>query len=480
MKKMVLIKTAIFIACIFLGRNVVAVEKKPQPNFILILADDLGWGDLGCYGNPVIRTPNIDRLAREGARFTQFYVPSPICSPSRAGLMTGDFPGRVGFHAQISSAEMMKKLDSSDLLDPKYPMLPRVLQQAGYHTMHIGKWHLSDWMYNHPGIPRPDAYGYSEYLLPYLNWPATKYGKKWSQKTHRCRSSELFVDEAIKYVDRREEDGQPFFLQVWLFDPHVPLIPEKDQMRHYDDIKVKQPYDDDPDDDPTRIFWNVITEMDEQLGRLFDEVRHLGLGKNTYIIFTSDNGAPNPLSYDYYVGAGSNGPFRGEKGTLYEGGFRVPFIVWHPGIVPSGYVDDRSVTSLLDLFPTLCALGGARLPKDFDGDGVEIQESWSGKPMVERQKPLMWEWRYNQPRFWVNRSPMLAMRKGKWKLLLNPDMSRVELYDMTSNPPETSNLASEYPEVVRQMAKPLVKFHESLPGKVIDRNAGSVGYPWLK
>ncbi len=457
-----------------------AVSAAPggKPNFIFIMSDDQGWGDLGCYGHPVLRTPHIDRLAKEGTRFAQFYVPSSICSPTRAGMMTGQFPGRIGFHSQITTAEMMKKLESADLLDPKYATLPRALQQAGYHTMHIGKWHLSEWFHKNPQIPRPDAYGFSEFLDPYLNWPVNKYGAKWENSTHRCRSSELFVDEAIKYLDRREQADQPFFLQIWLLDPHVPLLPEKDQMRHYDDLKVKEPYDDNPDDDPSRIYWNVLSEMDQQLGRLFERIRRSGFAENTYIFFTSDNGAPHPLSYDYYVGVGLNGPFRGEKANLYEGGFRVPFIVWKPGTVPAGRVDSTSVTSLLDFFPTLCALGGAVPPRDIDG--IDIQEIWRGQTMTKRPKPLMWEWRYGQPRFWLNRSPMLAIRDGDWKLLMNPDRSRVELYNIPKDPSETSNVAADHPEIVEQLAQQIIKFHESLPGKVIDRNAGSVAYPWPK
>jgi N-acetylgalactosamine-6-sulfatase len=452
--------------------------KENKPNFIFIMTDDQGWGDLGCYGHPVLRTPHLDRLAKEGSLFTQFYAPASICSPTRAGVMTGQFPGRVGFHSQVSTEAMMKQLDASDVLDPKYAMLPRSLQQAGYHTMHIGKWHLSEWLHKNPQLPRPDAYGFSEYLLPYLNWPACKYGEKWSQKTHRCRSSELFVDEAINYVDRREQDGRPFFLNIWLVDPHTPLLPEKDQMRHYDDLKVKQPYDDNTDDDPYRIYWNVLTEMDKQLGRLFERIRRSGLSENTYIIFSSDNGAPNPLSYNYYVGVGSNGPLRGEKANMYEGGFRVPFIIWRPGTVPAARVDNDSVTSMIDFFPTMCALGGAELPGGLDG--IDVQSVWHGQAMEERPASLMWEWRYGQPQGWLNRSPMLAIREGDWKLLVNPDGSRKELYNIPLDPSETANVAASHPEIAGRLAAKVIDYHKSLPGKVVDPNGGKVGYRWPK
>lgn len=370
----------------------------------------------------------------------------------------------------------MRQIDSARYLDPAYPMLPRVLQKAGYHTMHIGKWHLSEWLHRNPELPRPDAYGFSEYLLAYLNWPETEYGDRWTQATHRARSSELFVDEAINFLERRHDSEQPFFLQLWMNDPHVPLIPEKKQMRYYDEMPVRQPYNQNPDLDPYRIYWNTLTEMDKQLGRLFKRVRESGLSENTYIIFTSDNGAPDPLSYNYYVGMGSNGPFRGEKGTLYEGGIRVPLIVWHPARVPAGRVDDRSILCLTDLLPTLAELGGAESPSKLDGE--PIQEVWHGGTLNQRKRPLMWEWRYGQPRGYVNRSPMLAIRDGDWKLLINPDFSRIELYRIPDDPIETNNFAESKPDIVKRLEKALLDFHKSLPGEVVDPNAGTVNYPW--
>jgi len=449
---------------------------KEQPNFIFIMSDDQGWGDLGSYGHPSLRTPQLDQLAKEGMIFTQFYTSASICTPTRAGFMTGQFPARVGVHSQISTAEKMQELDSAVYLDPKYPMLPRALQGVGYHTMHIGKWHLSPWLHRDPILPRPDAYGFTEYLTPYLNWPETKYGKNWAQPTHRARSSELFVDQAIQYIEKREQDKTPFYLQVWLLDPHVPLIPESDQMRHYDDLRVKQPYIDNPDADPTRIYSNVLSEMDAQLGRLFESVRNSGLAENTFIIFTSDNGAATPSSYDYYVGTGSNGPFRGEKGSLYEGGFRVPLIVWRPGHVPAGKVDRESISSLVDFFPTMAALGQAATPANLDG--VDIQKVWEGSPMVNRP-PLFWEWRYNQPRTWQNRSPMLAVRDGDWKLLMNPDDSRVELFNLRLDPMENGNMAEQQPQIVSRLRKELLEFHQSLPGEVFDKQAGNVSHPLI-
>ena len=454
-------------------------EEKKRPNFIVVMSDDQGWGDLGCYGHPVLRTPNLDKLAKEGTLYTHFYCNASICSPTRAAMMTGKFPGRVGVHSQISTKEMMDALDSAYYLDPKYPMLPRLLQRAGYHTMHIGKWHLSEWQHRHPEQPRLSEYGFDKYLLPYLNWPATKYGEKWQQKTHRPYATELFVDQGIKYLKGRVGQDEPFFLQMWLVDPHDPLIPAEEQMHHYDDMKPHQPYQDNPELEPWRIWYCVITEMDKQLGRLFDAVDRLGFSEETFVIFTSDNGAGDTRSYDYYMGRGSNGPFRGEKGTLYEGGIRTPFIVRRKGSVPAGRVDDQSIISGVDFLPTFCSLAGVNLPKGVHFDGEDVSDAFRGRTH-DREKPLFWQWRYGQPRQTLNKSPMLAVRDGRWKLLANPDKSRIELYDVVADPSETDNKADVKPEIVRKLFAELMKFNNSLPEGVIDKRAGNNDYNWPK
>ncbi len=463
----------------FMNQKTFAENKSKRPNFIVIMADDQGWGDLGCYGHPTLRTPKIDKLAKEGTLFTNFYCNAAICSPTRTAMMTGQFPARVKMHSQISTKERMKSLGSAHYLDTKYPMLPRLLQNSGYHTMHIGKWHLSVWQHRNPDVPRPDQYGFDEYLLPYLNWPETKYGEKWSQKTHRARSTELFVDESVNYLNERKKADKPFFLQLWLLDPHVPLIPDEDQMNHYDDIKTRQPYNENPDLDPAKIYYSVLTEMDKQLGRLFDAVDRLGLAEDTYIIFTSDNGAANPRSYDYYVGTGSNGPFRGQKGSLYEGGIRTPFIIRKPGTVPADKVDGGSIISGVDFLPTFCSMAGTEIPEDKHFDGEDVSEALKGKSQ-KRKKPLMWQWRFGQPREALHKSPMLAIRDGKWKLLANPDKSRVELYDIPNDPMEVNNKAGQNPKIVKDLFAKLIKFHKSLPEGPIDPEAGNNDYPWPK
>jgi N-acetylgalactosamine-6-sulfatase len=219
--------------------------------------------------------------------------------------------------------------------------------------------------------------------------------------------------------------------------------------------------------------------MDKQLGRLFDAVDRLGLAEDTYIIFTSDNGAGNPRSYDYYMGMGSNGPFRGQKGSLYEGGIRTPLIVRRPGSVPAAKVDDESVVSGVDFLPTFCSLAGAGLPAGELFDGEDASDAFHGRPF-KREKPLFWQWRYAQPRETLHKSPMLAVREDKWKLLANPDKSRIELYDVVADPSETDNKADGNPGIVRELFMKLMRYHNSLPEGVIDKRAGNNDYSWPK
>jgi arylsulfatase A-like enzyme len=458
-----LIKNAMLIVGMLLGRNAVAVEKESLPNFVFILADDLGWGDLGCYGHPRIKTPNIDRLASEGIRFTQFYVNSPVCSPTRAGIMTGQFPSRHGLHTQIfGSAERMEQMKIPRWLNPDAVQLPRVLKEAGYQTAHIGKWHLSVPQNKASEIPVPERYGIDFSRLPDFNWK--KLGLEWDPQ----RTSELFVDQALQFIDQRDQN-KPFFMQVWLDDPHNPYHPTDEQLNAYPGM---------PPEDPLTKYWALVTELDRQVGRIIEKVERAGLTKKTYIIFTSDNGPADPsdLSANGLAGTGSTGPFRGSKGSLYDGGIRTPFVLRGPG-VPANLINEKTVFSGVDLLPTFCSLAGVQLSASYVSDGEDMSEAFAGQP-VQRTKSLMWFYPVRYRAATINQSPVLAIRKDQWKLLVNPDGSRVELYDMTVDLTETDNLAVQFPVVVAGLKETVLGWYRQLPPNVLESGAGTLTFTW--
>ena len=227
-----------------------------------------------------------------------------------------------------------------------------------------------------------------------------------------------------------------------------------------------------------QIYYSAVTDADRQLGRLFDKLGELGLADNTIVIFTSDNGPEDiHVGNASHSGVGSAGPFRGRKRSLYEGGVRMPFLVRWPQKIPAGRVDDSTVMSGVDMLPTICALAGVQSPKDWKLDGVDMSGTLKGSP-AHRAKPLMWDFRYGVAGDTLNRSPMLAIRDGDWKLLMNPDRSRVELYDIPHDSSELNNVADRHPDVVGKLSDALLKWFKSLPEGPIEPEAGKADYRW--
>lgn len=438
-------------------------QSREQPNIIFILADDLGWGDLGCYGHPFLQTPNLDRLASQGMRFTGFYTNSAVCSPSRAAFLTGSFPARHRIHSALDTPAVNKRNGSADYLEPAAANLARVLRDAGYTTGHFGKWHLG----SGPSAPKPTAYGFDEFRT---SWPdAAADPHFWS------RTTGLMVDDAIRFVEKHR--GRPFYLNLWTLIPHAILNPtpaEMDRYRGFGPPNI-------PHKGAHQIYYGAVSGLDDQIGRLLARLSELGLDSNTLIIFSSDNG---PEDIDIYSvnhsGVGSSGPFRGRKRSLYEGGVRVPFLVRWPGRVPASGVNTSSVATAVDLLPTLAKLAGATVPSSCPCDGEDIVAALRGGD-YKRRKPLMWEWRFDIYGHAVNRSPMLAIRHGDWKLLMNPDRSRMELYDVPRDPTELQNLAAREPKVVEDLARQLIEWHRSLPPGPVRPSAGKNDFPgpWL-
>lgn len=440
-------------------------DPDGRPNFILILLDDAGWGDFACYGNWHVQTPRIDRMAEEGQLLTRFYVNAAVCSPSRLAFLTGRYPGRLGVHGVTwGSAKSGMGTEPAET-----PWLSELLSEAGYRTGHFGKWHLG----HRSAGPPPDAYGFDEHRT------LVSPGPGWEDRDNDwiARSDAEIFGEALRFLDER--DDRPFYLNVWSMLPHTPIAPSEEQMNvgHYRNMKAaghSGPLERFPT--PMRQYDATLTEIDRQLGLLLDKLDELGLAENTLVLVSSDNG-PENLVPRRNASVGSTGPFRGRKRNLYEGGIRVPCVLRWPGVVPAGRVSG-AILSGVDWMPTVCALAGVPLPEGIELDGLDVTAALRGGDLT-RPRPLFWENRLDQGGIYpLNRSPMLAACAGRWKLLMNPDRSRVELYDLEADPMEVDSVAREHPEVVESLAAELLAFHRSLPEGPIAPGAGDNAFEW--
>jgi len=432
-------------------------EKPVRPNIIVVLIDDMGWSDLSCFGNTAVETPHIDRLAGEGIAFSQFYVAAPICSPSRCGLTTGQYPQRWRVTSYLDNRKMNDDRGMVQWLDLSAPTLARSFQQAGYATGHFGKWHLGG-QRDVGDAPLIAEYGFDESLtnfeglgprvLPLLDAydgkPAQKYALGsdslgrgeifWEQ---RNKATARFVDAARDFIKRAETDGKPFYVNLWPDDVHSPFFPAA-ELRG--------------DGEKKTLYHGVLVELDRQLAPLFDDIRESAtLRDNTLVLLMSDNG-PEP-------GAGSSVPLRGAKGMLYEGGIRSPLIVWGPGLMNPqrcGGKNDEAVFVTLDLVPSLLSIADVPLPEDVVLDGENFADVILGRAVTrERQSPIFWRRPPDRPGPDNARWPDLAMRSGDWKFLMQCDGSTPQLYDLKSDPSERRNRAAEHPDLIETFRKQL-------------------------
>jgi arylsulfatase A-like enzyme len=427
----------------------IANRPAPQPHVIVILADDMGIGDLGCYGGKLAPTPHIDGLAEQGTRFTQYYSAAPICSPSRAGIITGTFPARWRITSFLQTKAGNRGCEQADFLDSQAPSLPRLLKSAGYNTAHFGKWHLGGGR-DVTEAPQLAAYGYDESAStwespePHPDITATNW--IWSDKdpVKRWDRTAFFVDQTLDFL-RRHKDARPCFVNLWPDDVHTPWVPDAEAAKG----------------DTKPNLRPVLAEFDRQIGRLMEGVRELGIEHQTLVLFTSDNG-PLPT----FAGSRAGG-LRASKLSLYEGGIRMPLVAHWPGHVPAGRVDDQTVLAAVDWLPTLAALAGAQLPSGMALDGEDMTLALRGT-VVGRRSPLFWEYGRNDQFFRYppqpgDRSPNVAVREGSWKLLINADGSRTELYDVARDPGEKSNVAAEQTEVAQRLSRQALAWRNSLP-----------------
>lgn len=438
-------------------------SAAPRPNILMVFIDDMGWGDLSCFGNKDAQTPNIDRIAAEGIRFGQFYVNSPICSPSRCALTTGQYPQRWGITSFLNNRTDNDRRGVAQWLDPKAPTLPRLLQQAGYATGHFGKWHLGG-QRDVDNAPPIRDYGFDETLtnfegmgaklLPLTLKPgATQPGRIWADAERlggpviwmqRSEITAGFANAAVAFINRAVRAGQPFYVNLWPDDVHSPFWPPVAKWG---------------DGSKRRLYLSVLEEMDAQLGRLLDHIRNSpALRDNTLLLLCSDNG--------HEPGAGS-GPFRGHKATLYEGGTRSPLIAWGPGMIAkekAGTKNDTSIFAAFDLVPSLLAIAGVPQPAEVKFDGENLAPVLLGRSTASRSAPLFWRRPPDRKTaYGIGRLPDLSVREGDWKLLCDYDGNNPELYNLAADASETTNLAARHPEVVARLTKAALAWNKTMP-----------------
>lgn len=415
-----------------------AAETTEKPNIIVIYIDDMGYSDLGCYGGKYTPTPNMDRLAAEGVRFTQYYSSCPISSPSRVGITTGMYPTRWGITTYLQTRAGNAQNEQNDYLDDRAPSMARTMKENGYATGHFGKWHMGGGR-DVNDAPAITNYGFDKYHSTWESpdadpkltssnwiWDAKDEVKRWDRTAY-------FVDKTLEFLE--DNPDKPCFINLWPDDVHTPWVYEEDGNQGRES-EVN--------------FTKVLAELDVQIGRLMDGLETLGIDDNTLVIFTSDNG-PAPS----FSGKRTD-ELRGQKATLYEGGIRMPFIVRWPDKIAPGQVDNNSVICSVDLLPSLCAITGAEAPTDFPLDGEDMSAALLGTEQT-RTNPLFWEFGKNV----ANRtSPHIAVREGDWKLLVNADGSKVELYNMATDYLEKTNVASANASVVNRLKPMAIEWFE--------------------
>ncbi|MFN7922983.1 MAG: arylsulfatase [Bryobacteraceae bacterium] len=433
----------------FLASAAAAAAQTParKPNILFILADDLGYGNLGCYGQKQIQTPNIDRLASEGLRFTQAYAGSTVCAPSRCALMTG-------FHTGHGRTRGNKFPDLP--LRPQDITVTELLKKAGYRTGLVGKWSLG----NIGSTGYPTRKGFDEwfgffnqnhahnYYPEYLLDQETVYMMKGNQGTQKKDyAHDLFTDRALAFLARK--DPRPFFLKVSYTIPHANNEMGRDTGNGME-VPDTEPYQDRDWPAPDKNFAAMVTRMDRHVGQLMAKLRETGQEQNTLVVFSSDNGphregGHNPDFFD------DNGPLRGIKRDLYEGGIRVPFLARWPGSIRAGAVTDQPI-AFWDFLPTACELSGVPAPAGIDG--ISFAPTLFGKP--QRQHDYFY-WEFHERGFHQ------AVRAGDWKgIRLGPGQP-LQLYDLKTDPGEKSDLAPLHPGEVARMERVLAKARTDSP-----------------
>lgn len=431
------------------------LPEKSKPNIVFILADDLGWADLPCYGNTFNEAPNIDKLAESGIRFKNAYAACPVCSPTRASIQSGQYPARVGVIDFITGhwrpfEEVTVPKNRTQYLPPEIETLAESLKKAGYVSGYFGKWHLG-----FTDETSPLAQGYDK-VHEYAG--GGFYNSKFKpqpEKEYKGRLSEILTEMSIEFIE--ENKTQPFFLFLAHYDVHVQLDGDKDLIEKYLKKERKDEYP------GNAVYAAMIEHVDNSVGRVVAKLEELELDENTVVVFYSDNGGlisrfdkvplldnrsmpvyeNSPLKYI----ASSNAPLRAEKGTVYEGGIREPFIVKWPSKIKAGQTSDAIISSV-DFYPTFLELAGEEKPNQvLDGKSI-LPELLENKYNPERS--IYWHYPV-----YHHEQPMGAIRKGDWKLIQNFVTGKLSLYNLRADISEAMDLSELYPEKTNELNKML-------------------------
>lgn len=430
-----------------------AAGERP-PNILFILADDLGWADLGCYGNTYHESPNIDRLATQGMRFTDAYAACPVCSPTRASLLSGQYPARVGITDFITGhwrpyEKLRVPINRTQHLPDEVITFAEKLHAAGYATGAYGKWHLGD-----NEMP-PAKQGFDDSVVTsgwghFGNRSAPDIGLGKDQYL-----TEVLTDLGVEFIKANRD--KPFCLYLSHFAVHIPLEARQELILKY----ANKPDQTGPVCNP--IYAAMIEHVDRSVGRLMDTLDELGLAENTVVVFYSDNGGLHQM----YTGEGpivtSNAPLRGEKGTVYEGGIREPLIIRWPGNIASGSECDTPVSSV-DFYPTFLELAGAAPTPDYPLDGLSLM------PLLRQKGDLAREAIYWHYPHYHHDTPAGAVRKGPWKLIEYYEDGRMELYNLDDDISEAHNLASTHPGIASALQEDLAAWRKSVDAAMPEPN----------
>ena len=444
-------------------------RSPAKPNVVILLVDDLGWTDLGSYGSTFYETPNVDRLASEGVKFTQFYSAGTNCSPTRASIMTGVSPARLGITNWIGGRQKQKLLpaENSEQLPAEERTLGEIFSDAGYMTGYIGKWHLGDTLSfpehhgfqfnlatNRGGTPGAYFYPYKNERRPDLNIPDLEDGTEGEHLTDRLTT------EAVNFL--RDHRDQPFLLMLGYYTVHSPIVAKEEQIERYREKASRLPALDGPEfedeksgtlnklrqDHPT--YAGMVESMDESVGRIERALSELGLSENTIVVFLSDNGGLSTLAGGRTWMPTSNLPLRAGKAWLYEGGIRIPFFVRWPGKIAPGVVEQELGIST-DLLPTLLDMTGVGLHPQHHVDGKSLWPVISEHVSLDRET-LFWHFPHYSGSGAI---PGAAIRKGRDKLIWWFEDNTVELYDLKNDLGERNSLVDEYPKLAASLKQEL-------------------------